>query len=84
MPAAADGSRGAPSCTENEGGTASVYEAVLEYLPIVMRGPAAWDTEPTIRRAIEIHDGQIKNPRILSFQGRSPTYPYDPSEAAAG
>jgi len=23
-----------------------------------MRGPAAWDTEPTIRRAIEIHDGQ--------------------------
>lgn len=64
--------------------TWDISEAVLEYLPIVMRGPAAWDTEPTIRRAIEIHDGQIKNPRILSFQGRSPTYPHDPSEAAMG
>ncbi|MCW3013739.1 MAG: alanine dehydrogenase/PNT domain protein [Solirubrobacterales bacterium] len=51
-------------------------EALLEYLPIVMAGPAAWDASETIRRAIEIREGLIQNPRILSFQGRSPTYPY--------
>jgi alanine dehydrogenase len=52
-------------------------EALLEYLPIVMSGPGAWDASDTIRRAIEIRDGLIQNPRILSFQGRSPTYPYE-------
>ena len=39
-------------------------------------GPAAWDADPTIRRAIEIRDGVIQNPRILSFQHRSPDYPH--------
>lgn len=49
-------------------------EALLEYLPTVMGGPDAWDDNETIRRAIEIRDGRILNPRILSFQGRtSPT-----------
>jgi alanine dehydrogenase len=51
--------------------------ALLEYLPIVMGGPAAWDTDETIRRAIEIHDGHVLNPRILSFQGRSAEYPHE-------
>jgi alanine dehydrogenase len=51
-------------------------EALLEYLPVVMSGPAAWDADETIRRAIEIREGRIENPRILSFQGRSQTYPY--------
>jgi alanine dehydrogenase len=50
-------------------------EALLEYIPIVMAGPAAWDADETIRRAIEIRDGVVKNPRILSFQGRSPVTP---------
>ena len=51
-------------------------EALLEYLPVVMSGPAAWDADETIRRAIEIREGRIENPRILSFQGRSRTHPY--------
>ena len=51
-------------------------EALLEYLPIVMAGPAAWDADETIRRAIEIREGIVENPRILSFQGRESTYPY--------
>jgi alanine dehydrogenase len=51
-------------------------EALLEYLPIVMAGPAAWDADETIRRAIEIREGTVENPRILSFQGRESTYPY--------
>jgi hypothetical protein len=41
-----------------------------------MSGPEAWDADETIRRAIEIRDGRVENPRILSFQGRSPDYPY--------
>jgi alanine dehydrogenase len=51
-------------------------EALLEHLPVVMSGPEAWDADETIRRAIEIRDGRVENPRILSFQGRSPDYPY--------
>jgi alanine dehydrogenase len=35
-----------------------------------------WDADQTIRRAIEIRDGIICNPRILSFQHRSPDYPH--------
>jgi alanine dehydrogenase len=52
-------------------------EALLEYLPVVMSGPAAWSTNETIERAIEIREGVIQNPRIISFQGRSATFPYD-------
>ncbi|MEJ7893549.1 MAG: N(5)-(carboxyethyl)ornithine synthase [Solirubrobacteraceae bacterium] len=51
--------------------------AVLEHLPTVMAGPDAWQESDTIRRAIEISDGRVLNPRILSFQGRSPQYPHE-------
>lgn len=51
-------------------------EALLDYLPIVMAGPDSWDASETISRAIEIRDGTIQNPRILSFQGRNAAYPH--------
>jgi alanine dehydrogenase len=54
-------------------------EALLDYLPTVMAGPDAWDRSETIRRAIEIRDGRVLNPRILSFQHRSDAYPYPPA-----
>jgi hypothetical protein len=41
-----------------------------------MQGPAAWDADPTLRRAIEIRDGVVANPKILSFQGRSGEHPH--------
>ncbi|WP_024804490.1 N(5)-(carboxyethyl)ornithine synthase [Nocardia sp. BMG51109] len=56
--------------------TWEISEALLEYLPIVMSGPEAWDGSETIRRAIEIREGRVRNPRILSFQGRAAAYPY--------
>lgn len=56
--------------------TWEISEAVLGYLPTVAAGPAAWDADETVRRAIEIRDGVIVNPRILSFQGRSPIPPH--------
>jgi alanine dehydrogenase len=52
-------------------------DALLEYLPIVMSGPAAWGANETIQRAIEIHEGVIQNSRIISFQNRSSSFPYD-------
>ncbi|MFG1793048.1 N(5)-(carboxyethyl)ornithine synthase [Nocardia sp. NPDC049149] len=51
-------------------------EALLEYLPIVMAGPDAWDGNATIRRAIEIREGRVQNLRILSFQHRAAAFPY--------
>jgi alanine dehydrogenase len=54
-------------------------EALLAYLPTVMAGPARWDAVETIRRAIEIRDGHVQNPRILSFQGRSADHPHRPA-----
>jgi alanine dehydrogenase len=51
-------------------------EALLPYLPTVMAGPDAWDADETVRRAIEIREGEVVNPRILSFQNRESTYPY--------
>jgi alanine dehydrogenase len=53
--------------------------AVLPHLRPVLTGPGAQQANPTIRRAIEIRDGVIQNPRILSFQHRSPDYPHPPS-----
>ena len=51
-------------------------EALLPFLETVMGGPEAWATDPTIQHAIEIRDGIIQNPAILSFQHRSDDYPH--------
>lgn len=56
--------------------TWEISEALLPFLRTVMEGPAAWDEDLTISRAIEIRDGVIVNPRILSFQGRDTAYPH--------
>ncbi len=51
-------------------------EALMPFLETVLSGPEAWDADETIRRAIEIREGRIRNPAILAFQGRSPEHPY--------
>jgi hypothetical protein len=48
----------------------------------MVAGPAAWNDEPTIQRAIEIQDGVIKNPDVLLFQHRSAEYPHGIEPAA--
>ena len=42
----------------------------------VLGGPAAWDRNETLSRAIEIREGRVCNPAILAFQGRSLEHPY--------
>ncbi len=56
--------------------TWGISEALIPYLRSVMDGPAAWDEDQTIRRAIEIQCGVVQNPKILSFQGRATDHPH--------
>lgn len=56
--------------------TWEISEALLPYLEDVLTGPTTWESNETLRRAIEIRDGVIQNPAVLSFQGRMPAYPH--------
>ena len=58
--------------------TWEISGALLPYLSTVLGGPGAWDRDPVIARAIEIRDGIVCNPDILSFQHRAAEYPYRP------
>jgi alanine dehydrogenase len=56
--------------------TWEISEALLPHIETLLAGPAAWNSTPTIRRAIEIRDGVVVNPSILSFQHRDDAYPH--------
>jgi alanine dehydrogenase len=58
--------------------TWAISEALLPFLGTILDGPDAWAADPTIRRAIEIRDGVVQNPAILSFQGRELEHPHWP------
>ena len=53
-----------------------ISNSLTPYLPIIMSGSEKWYGSETIRRAIEIKDGVIQNPKINSFQNRSVEYPH--------
>lgn len=50
--------------------------SLIPYLPTMSRGAVYWEKEETIRRAIQIQNGRIIDPRILSFQNREQDYPH--------
>jgi alanine dehydrogenase len=56
--------------------TWEISEALIPFLATVMSGSDAWEADQTVRRAIEIRAGMVQNPRILSFQSRSPKFPH--------
>ncbi|MGV8885611.1 MAG: N(5)-(carboxyethyl)ornithine synthase [Microbacteriaceae bacterium] len=56
--------------------TWEISEALIPFLRTVMEGPSSWEESDTIRRAIEIADGRIRNEAILTFQNRSAEHPY--------
>jgi alanine dehydrogenase len=64
--------------------TWEISAALIPHLGAVMSGPDGWERSETIRRAIEIRDGVVQNPRILSFQGREPEFPHRPRRVAGG
>ncbi len=53
-----------------------VSRVVVAFLEKVMSGPETWGDDETLRRAVEIRDGVIQNPKVLSFQKRSAEYPH--------
>jgi len=53
-----------------------ISNALLPYLGIIEAGERAWEREATIARAIDIRDGVVQNPNILSFQRRKKDYPH--------
>jgi alanine dehydrogenase len=56
--------------------TWGISDALIPYLRTVMSGHDAWDADATIRMAIEIREGVIQNPKILTFQRRSSDHPH--------
>lgn len=50
--------------------------ALMPHLRTVMEGPEAWLRDEVIARAIEIREGEIQNPKILSFQNRASEFPH--------
>lgn len=56
--------------------TYEISEALLPFVPAVMEGPDAWAANPTLARALELHEGTILNDAILDFQNRQPEPPH--------
>jgi len=53
-----------------------ISKALLPFLPTVIGGPDIWGKNDTISKSIEIRNGVIQNPKILSFQNREKEYPH--------
>ncbi|HEY9314732.1 N(5)-(carboxyethyl)ornithine synthase [Williamsia sp.] len=56
--------------------TWEISSALLPHLKTIIDGPPSWDRAPVISRAIEIREGLILNPSILSFQDRDDVHPH--------
>ncbi|MCK5782427.1 MAG: N(5)-(carboxyethyl)ornithine synthase [Flavobacteriales bacterium] len=54
-----------------------ISKALLPFLPEIMAGANTWDKNITISKSIEIREGVIQNPKILSFQNREKEYPHN-------
>ena len=59
--------------------SSEISTALLPYLGIIEAGAEAWEKEPTVARAIDIHNGVVRNPNILNFQKRKKDYPHGPA-----
>jgi len=55
----------------------SISAAAIVHLKTILAGPTQWQNNETIRRAVNIDQGIIMKPSILSFQNRSLDTPHD-------
>ena len=53
-----------------------ISQALLPFIPEVLGGANTWDKNITISKSIEIREGVVQNPKILSFQNREKEYPH--------
>ena len=56
--------------------TWEISDALLPFLERVLDGPAAWEADVTLSRAIEVRDGHVVNDAILDFQRRDAVHPH--------
>ncbi|TDR18276.1 N(5)-(carboxyethyl)ornithine synthase [Marinicella litoralis] len=66
-----------------ESASRSISAALIVHLPRVLGGYSNWQGGETIKRAINLDGGVIKNLSILSFQNRKPEYPHVQLEKVA-
>ena len=59
-----------------ESASRSISAALIVHLSDVVAGRESWQTNETIRQAINIDEGVIQKPNILSFQKRQPNFPH--------
>lgn len=57
--------------------TWAISRALIPHLGALMSGPDWWPGSETISRAIEVRDGKVLNPKVLSFQRRSRNFPHE-------
>lgn len=58
------------------GASLALGEALVSHLRTVLSGSAAWDGIDTIRTAIEIRAGVVRNLKVLTFQRRHEEHPH--------
>jgi alanine dehydrogenase len=56
--------------------TWEISRALMPHLEALMSGPDGWSGSETISRAIDVRDGRVVNPKIVSFQRRASTFPH--------
>jgi alanine dehydrogenase len=61
-----------------ESASRSISAALIVHLPTVLGGHKSWQENETIRQAVNIDDGVIQKPDIISFQNREAFYPHTP------
>lgn len=59
-----------------ESASRSISAALVVHVPTVVAGRRSWQENETIRQAINIDEGVVQKPEILSFQGRQSAYPH--------
>jgi len=59
-----------------ESASRSISAALIVHIPAVVAGRDNWQKDATIRRAINVDDGVVKKPAILTFQHRHADYPH--------
>jgi len=66
-----------------ESASRSISAALIVHLPTVLEGYESWQQSETIRRAVNIYEGVIQKPDIISFQNRETLYPHAPINIGA-
>jgi N5-(carboxyethyl)ornithine synthase len=61
-----------------ESASRSISAALIVHLPAVLAGYESWQQSETIRQAVNIDEGVIQKPDIISFQNREASYPHAP------